>query len=58
MTPERQPDERDVRLLVMTEQLKAQGWTKATVAISRGGTMTVDVEAGEAKAARGEWKAK
>jgi hypothetical protein len=58
MTPEPQPDERDRRLLVMTAALREQGWGKATIAISRGGTMTVDVEAGEAKAARGEWRAK
>jgi hypothetical protein len=58
MTPERQPDERDVRVVAMTTALFEAGARKVRISWSRGGTMTVDVEAGEAKAARGEWRAK
>lgn len=46
------PDPRDMRLLAMAQVLRSQGWGKARIAISRGGTMTVEVEAEGDKVAR------
>lgn len=47
-------DEQMARAVALTEQLRDQGWTKASVSVSRGGTLRIDVEAGES-AARPAW---
>lgn len=43
-------DDQIERAVALTERLRDQGWTKASVSVSRGGTLRIDVETGEGSA--------
>lgn len=60
MTAPAAPDDRDQRVVALTAALYEQGWRKASVRVTgrNGGTMTVEVEAGEGAKAGKEWRAR